>query len=249
MKAMLFKFNKKKIVIDAFTSSRLAFESFKIKRSAEFIPDWYKRLKQPSIIELARDPGCIKTMKMCSGFSGLYSKGFIVPLWTDVFVCMSAYDGNPENSQISLRFSDGIGRADFHPPDQFEGFLTPYGQQQVKIKTPWLLKTTSKVKFIMTGCPWNYPSGVPFTVLPGELEFRLNRVCNVNAHLPYRDAYQEIMLGFGSPLAQVIPLSERDIEIRSHLISDAEFNDIRSENISGCSFAQGHRKALKRIDR
>jgi hypothetical protein len=249
MKTMLFKFNKKKIVIDAFTSSHLAFESCKITRSAALIPDWFKRLKKPSMIELARDPDCVQTMKMCPGFSGLYSKGFIIPLWTDVFVCMSAYDGNPENSQVSLRFSDGVGRADFHLPAQFEGFLTPYGQQQVKIKPPWLLKTTSKVKFIMTGCPWNYPKGVPFTVLPGELEFRLNRSCHVNAYLSYKDTDQEIMLDFGSPLAQVIPLSERDIEIRSHLISDAEFNQIYNVNASACSFSQGYRKTLKRIDR
>jgi len=245
---MLFKFKKKKIVVDAFTHDLVAFEAFKVKKSIEFIPDWFKLVKKPSITDLARGCHSARTIKMCPGFAGLFSKGFIIPLWSDVFLQLSAYDGRPESGEMKFCFSDNDSRISFHHPEQFEGFLAPYGLQQMKFEVPWVFKTSAKTNFIMMGCNWNYPKGMPFTVLPGIIDLKLNTWCHVNAYVRYKNEPQEILIPCGSPLAQVIPLSEDDLEIKTHMVSPDEFSKLNQKSPSWCSFSNGYRKALKRME-
>lgn len=245
---MLFKFKKKKIVIDAFTHDTVTFKAFKAKKSIEFIPDWFKNLRKVSLMEFAKDRKAFPTMKSCPGLTGLFTKGFIIPMWSDVFIKMTAYDRASKSGEFSYQFSDNESRITFHYPHQFEGFLTPYGQQHIKFETPWVFQTASKVDFLITGCPWNYPKGMPFNVLPGTVDLVLNDVCQINAYMTYEDNPREVLIPCGSPLAQVIPLSEDDIELQTHLVSMEEFTRLRTKSPSSCSFANGYRKALKRID-
>ena len=80
-----FFFRKKKVVIDAFTHMRTAYEYFPIDYAIKFVPEWWKSL--PKEYTKTTNLGLnlnISTLKRCNGFLDLYARGFVLPMWSDL---------------------------------------------------------------------------------------------------------------------------------------------------------------------
>lgn len=218
----MFWFKRRKIVVDAFTCDQLAIQQYPITRAAKHIPDWWRNL--PSTwptpdFEFVPEA----TAKYCQGFIDLYSRGFILPLWSDVAIELSWKN---EQRNWKYRFADHKTNFSMHDYRSIQGMVSPDLYQHFKFPAPWVLESKKDTKFLMTQPVWSNGDNInKFTVLPGVIDFKYQFSLNVNALFEYiPDTTRQIMLEAGSPLAHIIPLTEDSVEIRCHEITTEEFN-------------------------
>lgn len=213
---------RKKIVVDCFTENIDAHDTFPMQLANKFYPAWWKRLpnefpvETPNGVQLEN-----KTMKACHGLISHYKNGFILPLWSDLIVQTQA-DGL--GNSYSYQYADQRSAIGVHPTDQMgkEFSLLVH----VKLVSPWRIREKSAVEFIYMEPTWNYPGDLlTMSTPPGTVEYKHQHTTNVNMFLEKGRKY---MFSAGRPMAHLIPLTEKEIELRCHLVSPLEMNnDIR----------------------
>ena len=63
-----------------------------------------------------------------------------------------------------------------------------------------------------------------YHILPGIMDFKYNHGTNVNMFFPKVD--NKILFKAGTPLAHIIPMSENKVEIKTHVVTEAEMEKI-----------------------
>jgi hypothetical protein len=134
---------------------------------------------------------------------------------------------NPLNSDMYWTFSTSDASAlppGFnHSPVQFEGF-SEKNMSNLKIRSPWKLKANSPVKFLWSSPLWSNKEINPhLQILPGCLDFYYQHATNIN-YCVINDANSHtVTITPKMPLAILHPLTEDKIEIKNHLVSEAEW--------------------------
>lgn len=224
---------KTKIIVDAFTNSVEAFDLFRVERASSFVPEWWRDLdKEPTIDGFVPS----KNMRGCSGFSSLYQKGLIIPLWSDVALSL----GGKGNDYIRWQFADQKSKAEIHPEISRGSYLPNTNYCLLKMDSPWLFKTKEEISWVFTQPTWNNPSPETFLVPPGLVNYKYQHFTNVNIVLPRAEQDKTIMLSAGLPMAHIIPLTEKNIEVRHHRVDDQEWLKIGLK--PRCFFAHNYNK-------
>ena len=218
----LFKRFQKPIILDCYTCDSSAFNTSKIQPATKFLPDWWKQIPKYN-----SEPGSLAiypTMKGCSGFTDLFKTGFILPLWSDVAIEVGAIG----TEYYRYQFSDKVSSAVSHAPDQRGSAYPVTNYLHLKLISPWLLSCDEPINFMFTDPVWTRDDPTQFTTLPGILEFVYQKGTNIN--LLFKRPPETIVqtLHFGQPLAQLVPLTERRVELKHHLISDAEYRSLKN---------------------
>jgi len=213
----MFLFKKSKIVIDAFTYSHNIHEFYKIEKSSKFYPDWWKEME--SSIDKTDHYGITietPTIKRCDGILEYYRNGFILPSWCDMTFKIHdtgdlVYDYSDKSSMLVQQHSMDSFTADFNN-------LKP-----IKIVSPWILKEKTGVNFLLSQPFWNHLNmSKYFIVPPGILNFKYQNQLNINVLFDKQP--NQLNVSEGTPLAYIIPLSDKEIVIKTHLIDRQEFN-------------------------
>lgn len=229
-------FKRKKIVIDCFTTNVNAHGLFPIQRAARFYPEWWKQLPKSEMIE--NDVGLLverPTIKSCSGINNLYQEGFVIPLWSDVVI-------QTRGLNYLFTFADGVSSLPYHNLDQLGSDF--YGFLNVKFDSPWRIQEKTGVKFIFIQPSWNNPTDLFNShALPGVIEFKHQHTSNINMLLSRQHRYQ---WDAGRPLAHVIPITDQDIEVKTHLVGEAETKTMQVFN-QRYPFFLGSYKKTKQI--
>lgn len=224
------------IHLDCFTYMTHIYEMTPIVYAMNAVPEWWKKLDKS---ELSFDwkhftsPRKTMTMKTCYGFLELYKRGVILENWCDLkikvepngFRYMFSDGQKPEEHS---RHQIGTGFKDFH---------------QLKLSSPWIFKEKTGVKFHFNGTMWDLED-YNFRVVPGVVDFRLNGYTNVNIMIPKIEC--EYSIPVGQSLAHIIPLSEKNLKIKNHLISRQEYDTISRHS---SSLYMGWRGVKKLLDR
>ena len=237
----MFLFKKKKRVIDAFTYDGAAHDLYPIAPSKEYYPKTL--LKGPGIAERPSRTGGssiqLGTLRTCAGVSDLYNVGWIVPLWSDLLIELNG-DGTG-----SAEFSNERDDITTHHPDQ----LGTLGEElvHIKIESPWMIVDPKGTQFLYHEASWSrYPS-MGYHITQGVLEFKYN--ASTHFQMWFEKKQQRLQIQAGTPMAQLVPISDDDIEIKTHHISRDEHH--RLYNKTGgrymSSFAGGYLKARKRL--
>jgi hypothetical protein len=223
----MFWFKKNKIVVDAFTDVGGVFQNFPIQRSSKFIPDWWKSLpgtfksSTPSGIEVD-----LPTMKSCVGMAGLYKSGFVVPLWSDLIFEKSSDNHLKFQFAADLSNSAISGRPITAPFQESMGNIFK-NHIPLKINTPWMVREKEGINFYLSDPIWNKENNLnSIRVLPGIINFKYQTA--VNANILLSTVNERVELNHGEPLIQLIPLSDRDIDIRCHLVTTEELEKMNS---------------------
>jgi hypothetical protein len=228
---MIFIFKKKEILIDAFTNNQCAFTNFAIERALKFIPEWWKNLP-PEIVKENVPNG---TMKICSGFIDLYKTGFIIPIHSDLILETSGSGDWQVKAPIAIEFGEH-GR--FQYGTAFDNHIN------LKYVTPWLLREKTGVQFLFTNPMWNNISyWNSLHVVPGITDFKTSSSSNINVFV--NKINQVIHINAGTPLAHVIPLSDKKLKIKCHLVDQKEYDRL-DINLSYFSFTN-KRKEFKKL--
>lgn len=204
------------IKLDAYTWQPSAYKFFKIQESKHFMPSWFKEI--PPVFPGPTPNGVIvdnPTMKSCAGLTDLYTKGLMLPLWSDCVI-------ETVEDRCRFAYADQRSRLDEHEPSQM-GKLRD-GHVHAKLVSNWLLKTDSEVDFLWTQPSYNLNKYFrQFHVLPGIVNYKYQHMTNVNIMM---EPHTRIELPAGIPLAHIIPITDEPIEIEHHLVTEKDYEQL-----------------------
>jgi hypothetical protein len=213
-----FIFKRKSIVIDAFTNVTGVYEYFPIQPANKFMPNWWKSI--PQSLDLPNKVGIsvkTPTLKTCSGFIDLYQQGFIMPLWADLIFETKA------SGEYAFQFSNPESNMNSHMSLQFGNALNNI--IHLKIISPWYLNEKTGIKFLLFQPMWNHiKEHREFIIPPGVVDFKNQVVSNINMFVPAINSRYEVKNN--TPLMHIIPLTDKKVTIKHHLVDDKEFNRI-----------------------
>ena len=237
----MFLLKKKKIVIDAFTYNGHAEQFFKPAAAIDFVPDWWKTLS--SSYTTRTDQGIeiqVPTLKRCDGILELYKRGFVIPLWSDLIV-----ETNGQGS-LSYVWSETNGmNISGHDSKQWDNKFQHL--INCKIRSPWFFEEKTGVNFYWSNPVWNnLVEFAEVNVLPGVVNFKHQKSSNFN--FMFENKRRRYEFKHGHPLAHLIQLSDSNIQIKTHLISEQEWDRKMIDSITEFSFLGSYKKRSKMME-
>jgi hypothetical protein len=215
---MFFFFKKQEIVLDCFTHLPQVYEYAKIDYANKFIPEWWKETKgviQPDTL----------TIKRCQGFIDFYKTGIIIPSWFELDLTLTK---NTDLKSMKLVSScDDLSTTGSHHYKQFELFSNNGNRQNIKLQSPWHLKTKENLNFTWSAPIWNSQDTMfNLALLPAVVNYRYQHSTNINYLFERRDIEQKIKIMPQTPLVMLHPHTDKNIVIKNHLVSLEKFMNV-----------------------
>jgi hypothetical protein len=216
----MFWFKRKKLVIDAFTTHAGVYNFYPITHMKDAYPDWWKKL--PPAVNETTPYGVsvpMATIKKCDGLLALYARGFNIPLWTDLII--KTQTNGAYSYQVALNISASGGESEQHSFSQ----MGPEFNDLIHFKlcNAWNFSEKTGVEFHFTSAWWNQIKLLPYMHVPQAIvNYKYQISTEINLFFSKID--QTIELAAGQPMIQLIPLTEHDMDIRCHLISQQEMD-------------------------
>jgi hypothetical protein len=228
---MMFLFKKKEIVVDCFTHEPAIYDVSKVDYSKKFFPDWWKKLptKYPKIV-----PNSLgleiehSTIRRCPGVNDIFKHGVMIPMWSDLKVKVL-------NDKWSYNYSFQPEMCDIqtHPVDQYGPAFDGYNH--LKLLSPWVFKEKTGVKFAWLQPSWNLvPHLNQFSIVPAVVDYKFQNATHINMFVPKGD--YEFTINCGEPIIHVIPLTEKKLVIKTHLITALEWSRMMNTKGSPVTF-------------
>jgi len=215
---ILFKFPKKKIVLDCFTPFEHILTTAPIVPAMKLIPEWWKSL--PNYYFDQSSPVEVSTMRNCVGMVDYYKTSIVIPLWSDLLIDITSCN------EYRWFFSDGMSNAGNHNlKNQATGFLNNYAH--IKLDTPWRFKTKEKINWVWSHPTYSFPNSHNMVSLPGVVNYFEQRGVNINL-LFFAEKKIKILIPQGHPMVHITPMSDRKVEIVRHLVTKEEYSRIAS---------------------
>jgi hypothetical protein len=223
------------IHLDCFTYNHNTFLNTPIVYASKTIPDWWKELPthKPVFGEDENNKHVFlnkNTIKDCYAIIELYKKGIVIENWTDISI-------KSDEKELNYCWSSGIP-PESHVREQLGSAYPNY--HHIKLNSPWRFVEKSGVKFLWFGAEWSLDK-MNLKVLPGVLNFDIISGVNVNIMLPKNES--EIFIPIGQPLVHLIPISEKKLIFKNHLVDKNEYDKIHI--ISSFASFYGWRKVLQ----
>jgi hypothetical protein len=230
---VLFIFRKSKLVLDCFTSKEYVFKNNKINYANQFYPEWWKNI--PKEVMLGITP--TGTLKKCQGLIDTYKIGAMLPLWSDLAI-------NIQNKKFEWQFADFMTNCVQHNPKQWGAFADPNVYGNMKIESFWKCKTKTDTNFYYTSPFWNSPINRSYETLSGTLNFKYQHDANINIMLnTSKDGH--FVLKQGTPMIHLIPITDKQLIIKHHLIDDKEINNMSGTFMFTNSYKMNKQRILK----
>jgi len=226
-------FKKKKIILNCYTYNQQTYDFFPISKSTKHLPSWWKQMG-PTFNTPARFTGW-PTIKSCHSVNAFLKRGVTIPLWTDALLGVAKVDtpAGPQH-RIITEFGDQVQtKCGVHGSMQMsQEFLPEHNYTHLKLETPWLFESDDDTEWLWTHPVYNNNELDQFTTLPGIIEFKYNHVVNINLTMRKEWNGEPLLLNLeaGKPMVNLIPMSNRQVEVRNHLVSKDEWNEIKDRN-------------------
>jgi len=220
-----FNLFKKDVVLHCYTDKPDVYNFSSVKEAKNFIPEWWKRIpKHYRLPTMGLAGPDLNTMKSCSGFTDLYRQGFMLPMWSDCEVVV----GETGSDAFRYEYSNGYSIAQSHPETQRGTQYPTRDYLHLKFESEWRLMCEEDVDFLLTAPVWNYDAPESLIVLPGVLNFKYQSSLNINVLFKRKATAEKYLVPFGMPIAHLVPLTERKLVIKTHLVSSETLKRINS---------------------
>lgn len=241
----MFWFKRKEITLDLFTCIEKINRAHPPRRASAFMPDWWKRLgdyyEEPILpIGKTKKTG---TMKFCSGFRDLYASGFIIPLWADL-------DLHVGTESFYWVFPNKMMSATYHDVQQHGNSFPDY--HHIKLLSPWFAKEKTGIKFIYMEPTWSLlPFNGNVRMPPGVMSFNLQPALNLNILVRKGKEDYKLTLEADTPVAHLIPMTDKKVILKTHVVSEAEHVAIEKSNIATKFYKsyEIYRRSIKKCPR
>ena len=217
---------RKKIVLDFFTVNPAAYGYAKPVKATRVLPSWFKDMPKKRSFTVDEVPRTEATVKRCPGLIDYYSSAIALTSW---FV--AEMEIHPEG-KVAVHMGRGGGNFHEHERWQYENYVKGTTGRNLKLGSPWHIKSKPNIKVLLAEPTWNnYSHYGSISVLPGILDLRYTDSTHINMMTRPGSNTKTISFEPGDPLAFLIPLTDDDFTIQSHLISELEyakmgFNDL-----------------------
>ena len=202
----------KPVVVNCYTSDPSVFEYSKIDKATKFIPTWWK--------EIPNDTD-FPTMKGCAGFLDQYKKSFIMPMWADFYVTLN------EDGTFTWRFpNDETAHASCHPKFEYPNWIQDKSQH-IKLKSPWFFHCDEDIYFQILPVQFSKSRLFDWQAVTGVNEYKYQHSSHINMFLNGNQG-SEFVIEFGEPLAFFVPLTEKKVVFKCHLVSNDEMEKKQS---------------------
>ena len=236
-----FWFKRTKIMVDVLTSIPGVHRLYPIDKGTNKFPSWFK--KMPATYPEVNKHGILikhPTIKTCSGVLDLYRNSFSIPLWSDLIINTNA-DGSWAY-QYSADQSPEIVQHSSRQLPEINSYI------HLKLASPWLITEKTGVNFYFTDSFYNkMDRWNDYKNVPAIVNYKYQHTSNINMFVP--KVASTISIDAGTPIATLIPLTEKDVVIKSHLISAEEWNRLNSSTSYTQSFTNFYEKRKKIIDK
>jgi hypothetical protein len=237
----MFFFKKPKIVVDCFTDDNQIGELYPIQHINKFIPDWWKKL--PNLLNLLNENNVeipVSTMKYCVGFNNTYSAGMVIPMWTDFFISNS-------HDRQEYQFADRISELTQHDTAQWgDSFKNHF---HVKLISPWVLKEKTGVNWVFTELFYNSNNSLDtHRIMPGIVEYKYQHVTHINMLIKKSDG-DRLNFSAGDPMVHLIPMSDKNIKIKTHIVSTDEHSKLRGIPNTFTNYYNKKKKIMQRNEK
>lgn len=234
---LMFIFSRRsKVILDCYTYADYALLHNPIQPAAKFVPEWFA--KMPSNFIDGNNFFSSSTIKKCPAIVSMLTKGFIIPLWCDLAISVQHnQDGTPF---YEYQFADKRTVATDHAPEQW-GDLWDDKVSHMKINSVWRFKTKEKLDWMWLQ-PKYHAKDLPLQIVEAIDEFKYQNSTNINAFIDNTEPviYQ---LEAGTPLVHIIPLTDKEVVVKNHLISREEWDKLH--NVKFFKFQNNYKEAKK----
>lgn len=203
-----------KIHVDCFTYMPTLSQLYPPVLATEKVPTWWKSLT--TTVKSPTGP-MRSTMKTCPGVSDLFRTGIILQAWHDLYLDWS--------DQVTLPtgvYWEPQDVGEVHSPSQWGNNSLFKDYVHFKFLSPWRFVEKTGVRWLFINPYWHDPN-IKYHVPPGMLEYKYQHATNVNMFLPKNSFPKNLTIPVGTPLAHIIPMSDKDVVIHTHEISEDEY--------------------------
>ena len=183
-------------------------ETWPISRPTEHIPRWVNLVQN----DYKQSDKLQSHLYRCPGIFELYKTGFILPAWHDIKLTTDGENYGwllPNDELKQLVGSHHIAKVHSHKTIARYLPRPPWSHPSVlKLNTPWHIVAPRGVKFLITAFP--YPDSYEFESVNGILDPSISSELNVQ--LNYNVVNGVHIIKAGTPLAHIIPLTERNYD-------------------------------------
>jgi len=171
-------------------------------KAGKFLPDYYKKLA----VNMGNHPEKDGTAKKCVPFMDAITNGYIIPLWSDIYI--TAKDG-----EIDITFpqffpsNNTIGTHNYNQLKNHPAKDDMYGKTILKFLNPWVIKTPPGVSCLFTTPMNHFETRIKLVDGIVDTDTYYN---NVNFPFLWNGGDGEFLIEKGTPLAQVIPFVRYD---------------------------------------
>ncbi len=223
------------------------------KPAGDLLPDWKRTIPGRVVREL--DQG--NTVRTCPAIHDYLHLGFIIPLWTDVFVQRVRQDASgrimpdANGDKISWRTAHGAFPLEQHGADQVEG-VTPLQPPKgvpllIKPICPWLIETPPGWSVLILPMSFHEPEkSLPLEPIAGIVN--TDHWHQIHAPCRWASDAATYQMKAGTPFMHVIAFRRGEaLEPAFELISE----QARLANLAGTlsDFSGGYRRQQKTFER
>jgi hypothetical protein len=98
----------------------------------------------------------------------------------------------------------------------------------LKLQSYWSLHCDEPVKFAWIQNDWMWDKPDEVIIPPAILDFHSQHACHVNMMLPRGSEEKVIKINHGKPMAQLIPITDRKVVFKHHLVKSDEYQKLLS---------------------
>lgn len=224
-----FKKKEKPLKLIFYTFRPDVYKYYKIEKTSKFMPKWLNTIlknKDWTIAEYKRGEAQIRTMRTCYGFLNIMKAGWTIPLWTDLKVEVGM-EGERDHEFL---FADNTTTAVEHGPEQRGDFMPIEKYAHMKINSPWIVTCNEPVQFYFAPSIWLQEDPTSVLFPEGIVDYYYQNSTNINMMFVRKNYISTVDFKAGQPMTQIIPLTERPIDMELKLVSKREFDDILHSN-------------------
>lgn len=203
------KRREKPVVVDCYTCVEVISKYYPIAPTKEFIPQWFKDIPAKLFLEPNQLIGH-RTVRTCAGITDIFKAGVVLPTWCEMVVELR------DNTNHEYRYQFADKASEMLKPAKFALDVNKF--TQLELLTPWAFRCSEDVDFMIMQNV--YLQDHPFDYYPKAKvhNFRDTHQIKLDLVFPRGDEGKVIRIPDGQPLVQIVPLTERPVEFRVHLV-------------------------------
>lgn len=207
-------FFKKPIVLDCYTSDKVAYTFYKPEFGINNLPKWWKELPK-------KTDNFESNMRGCAGVIDFFKKGI-------TFKVTNSLEFHVNNQEVFWNGNVESSSVVFHSEKQRGSYLN--NCYNPKIALPWRIRCKEEIYFLATTPTWSMENSDLVIPTQGVLEYKYNVSVNSNFFLKKTDSSYNFFIEEGTPVFIIFPLSDRKVILNYHLVSEKEFLDLSQYN-------------------